>query len=279
MTKVSKLVGAGTLLATAAGCNLLPPELQPPTTRVNAKPPQVEELADMMNLEVAVRLRMPGDDRSVLFNGLVAGALQNDITYLLVGVFDYGSTTAPSFGYIYNGAVGSAVAAALTAANTAAGATYAFMSGTTGGSIKSKIGTTAACSGCNFASVPETNANDKPRRYLVRNYGIGTGWSSGSTLAKFTNIPLADAAGIHKYVVFAAAYDNHSPSGTLTPQLLGYAEVKANNGSEQPAVNNADVPMTGALQLDLKLNEGLLAATKAMTQAPSLSVYVPIAGD
>ncbi len=279
MTKVSKFVGAGGLLAFAAGCNLLPPELQPPTTNINAQPPKVDDLADMMSLSVVVNVLGPGEDRAIQYNG-GTGALQTDISHLIVGIFDYGGTTVPSFGYIYTGAVNGATAAAITATTAGAGGTHAFMSGTTGGSIKGKIGT-VNCSGCSFGTVPSANANNDMRRYLVRNYQTGSTWTSGSTTAKFTNIPIADSGGLHKYLVFAAAYDGHAPGGTFTPTLLGYAEALVKNATpaDLPLTTGSDVPLTGSLALDLKLNEGLLLSTKAMTEAPSLSVYVPVAAD
>ncbi len=255
-------------LALLAGCSLLAP---------GSQGPRVEDGPGMMTVSVVVNVKEPPSAyRGIQFNGIVSGALQNDIAHLVVGLFDYGTTTLPSFGYLYTGAVSAQTAGALGATEAAADGAAAYMTVGTG-PIKDKIGT-VNCIGCDFSAVPATSANADRRRYLIRDYGTGSGWINATTAAKFTNIPIADTGGLHKYVVFAAAYDAHSPGGSDTPSLLGYSETKAFDGTnELPSSTGSDFALTGTLALDLKLNQGLLQSNKAMTEAPTLSILVPAA--
>ncbi|MBM3268068.1 MAG: hypothetical protein FJZ01_10515 [Candidatus Sericytochromatia bacterium] len=249
----NRRAAVGLFLVAAAGCSLLPlPGFQERRTA-----PSIAGEARTMDLSVEVSVDVPGVDRLTQYGG--PGSLHSDINMLIVGLFDYGSTTAPSLGYLYSGAAGSFPAAQVLDAD---GAPYL----TTGtGAIKNLVGT-ANCSGCDFSAIA-----DKHRRYVLRNYGTGAGFTANSTTAKFTNIPLADAAGLHRYVVFALAYN----AGTPTAELLGYTEARVDDGVAQPATESADVPMTGTMKLDLKLNRGLLNPDKALTQGPTLSAVVP----
>ncbi|MBM3268411.1 MAG: hypothetical protein FJZ01_12240 [Candidatus Sericytochromatia bacterium] len=218
-------------------------------------------------MDVGIGVDLAGSDRGLLYNGLIGGALQNDIAHLVVGIFDYGATTAPSLGYYYWGDIGSVTIYQLTAASAGLNGRAAFINAGNA-PVATKIGT-VNCSGCDFSSFKEDW-----RRYLFRDYLAGSGWVDGATSAKFTNIPVADAGGLHRYVVFAAAYDdNRTGSNWLSPSLLGYAEAKAFSGTiELPGSTSSDVALAA---LTIHLNAGLLQTGKALTQGPAVTPLVP----
>jgi hypothetical protein len=246
----------GGLVMLTAGCSalsgILPPQLTPPSSQA------VQAAAvDAATMNVTITVNISGSDRSVQFNGGNAPtAGLNDIGNLIIGLFDNGSisNSIASLGYVYTGAVGAASPAA--AAITISPNSPAYM-GDLSGTRLGTAGTGAAASGETVSST-----NTTARRYLVRDYGTATTFTSASTTVNFTNVPSDAGTGVHKYVIFAAAYDTAANN-------LGYTEAAL------PAAKTQGSSNTTANALTLNLKQGVFTANVA--EAPVLTPFVPSA--
>lgn len=253
MTQARSLaMGAAFLLV--AGCNLLPPQLHPPSIQGSNPEEQARQSAAKMQLmDVAIDLKIGVSEggRAVQFNG-GQGALQNDIANLVVGLFDNGTVAAAnaSLGYLYTGAVG--VASPTPDALTAANAPYI---GVATYGIQAKLGSSGT-----LGSITSDKAN--LRRYLIRDFGPGTGFVSNSTTVRFRNIPAMNGSGVHNYIIFAAAYDSSST-------LLGYTEDGVTQSQASGATDSS------ANTLTLNLNAGVF--TNNLGETPILVPFVPSA--
>lgn len=232
-------------LVLGSGCQALPKALQAPVV------PEVKEARDpnIMDLKVDLNVSAGPAGRSLLFNG-GAGATQQDIANLVVGIFENGTVLAAnaSFGYIISGNAGGA-----TVSSTS---TVGYLTIATEG-ITARLGSIVGAGG-----ISADKANF--RRYLIRDYGSGSSVTSGSTQVVFTKIPaVSSGAGTyHEYVIFAAAFDSAGIN-------LGYTEANVAEASTTGAGPNAVAALT------LALSQGVF--TGNMTQTPTITTFVPTA--
>ncbi|MBU6429228.1 MAG: hypothetical protein KGR26_09480, partial [Cyanobacteria bacterium REEB65] len=202
-------------------------------------------LAAQMTVGVQVELEAPAG-RSVQFNG-GSGALYDDVSDLLVGLFDAGATTVPSLGYRYSGPAGSITSQALSSSND----TLIVESSVGVGAMLGTPGTGAASSG----KSPSLSARANLRRYLLRDLPGSTGLVSNAATVSFSNVPVADGTE-HTYIVFTAAFDSGH-------NLLGYSEA---------ALPDSDTQATASLvaaSLTLKLSQGIVGSGATVSAALS----------
>lgn len=202
---------------------------------------------------LTIGLRLDAAGRKVLFNG-GRSAERNDIASLVVGLFDNGTTAAPSLGYVYLGPAGSSP----TGQTLANAAPTAYVIGAGAQSLENYLGT--AGTGSTSSGYAITSDRNNLRRYLLRDFGDGSTFDSAETPVTFSNLPVA-ADGMHRYLVFAAAYD---------PALnnLGYTEAAVDDALTQGA-------STASVQLTLNLSRGVW--TTGLVASPSLTPYRPSA--
>jgi len=198
-----------------------------------------------------IKLYVGSGERAVQYNG-GNGALFNDITDLVVGLYDYGSisSTLATLGYLYKGAVAPAVPVVSSLVTSAP--TW-FNTGTT--PITSLIHTVVT-------SIDISDVSNA-RRYLIRDFNPATGFQGNATVINFSNVPISDGT-VHKYAVFAAAFDAATP-----PNRLGYTEALVKN-----AMLSGTSPTTGPV-LSLSLNYNVFTNTMGVT--PTLVPFVPTA--
>ncbi len=270
---------AGTLaggVLFSAGCAALPSALRPPTSpsaTTQGAP------AGMVNIRVGISisanpaLSTQGLDtgstpagpilgllsaaalvpaRRVQYNGPGGSPTNNDIADLLVGLFDNGSGVM-SLGYVYSGNAGTATTA--TALTSAPG----YLA-----DLETRLGTVGTTNPGTDSTYTITGDKANPRRYLIRDYGTGTGWTSASSTTTFTDIPApTGSSGAHAYLVFCAAYDSLANN-------LGYAETAVPIPAN-PTSANVQAALT------LNLSEGILGPGGTLTEAPTLVPFIPSA--
>lgn len=212
-----------------------------------------EGRAEARVFALSIGLKLSSVGRNVLFNG-GRWAERNDVASLIVGLFDNGSTTAPSLGYVYLGPAGTSP----TGQALANAAPTAYVIGAGAQSLSNYLGT--AGTGATSSGYAITLDRNNLRRYLLRDFGDGSTFDSAETPVTFSNIPAA-SGGVHRYLVFAAAYD---------PALnnLGYTEAAVDDALTQGA-------STESVQITLNLSRGVW--TTGLIASPSLTPYRPSA--
>ncbi len=160
----------------------------------------------------------------------------NDMNTLIVGLFDEGTTIAPSFGFKYASAWGDVLTSSAVA--TLSGSAWLASLETLMASVTT-------------ADVSAT------RRYLVREYTSGLG-SANSLAASFTKVPRIGA--FHAYRAFAAAYDSDGNNLGFTSNLL------------PSTTTDTDLNATAAT-LTLTLDTNLYTGT--LTQGGTISNVYP----
>ncbi len=241
------------LIIVAAGCAALPglpSQIQPPNSGIQAK-----DQVDTALMDVTIKVNVAGASRAVQFNG--GTSTNNDITNLVVGLFDNGSGTSfvASLGYLYPGAVGSVgTPTTMNSSSTPTSPSYL-------GDLKDRLGTTGTTSPASSCACT-INGKSEVRRYLVRDYGTATTFSSGSTTTTFTKVPYNGVNG-HSYVLFTAAYDSAANNLGYSEQLLDDTNLGSAAGNNSAAV----------LNLNLKNN----VFTNTLSEAPTITTFVPAA--
>ena len=260
----------------AAGCAALPSALRPPTA-----PSVAAQGAPSGTVDLSVAVSISADPllgaqalavgstpagrvlgllpaagsnlfRRVQYNGPGGSPANNDIADLLVGLFDNG-TGVMSLGYVYSGPAGSATTA--TALSSAPG----YLA-----DLETRLGTVGTTNPGTDSTYTITGDKANLRRYLIRDYGAGTGWTSASSTTTFTDIPApTGSSGAHSYLVFCAAYDSLANN-------LGYAETAVPIPAN-PTSANVQTALT------LNLSEGILGPGGTLTETPTLVPFIPSA--